>query len=305
VTSDEAGRIQFSIDGAGHQISFIGPGTGGQPPVLLPVTQIDRLWVYPGRDIRLPLRIYNPRSEAMEKVKVVLTSEYPTVEIHTDPVELPKIDPGGFIDVSELFRLRFTAGMGYFSPTRLRLSMTYDGWLESHENIDLLVAPEIIPEPVAIEVLDGRTVTFKVFRQSGNQGGGAAIERTVSEGKGNGNGIPERGEKVTIWVKMTQGMDPFDKNTWHRCRVYFDSPWLAEVGLIEEEKQREWTGARERSSLIYLSENAPPGVTIPVLLENESWSFHFTPDVRYGREKLYQAFQLHTPHLHRYAAKVP
>src|SRR5881397_1128231 len=58
------------------------------------------------------------------------------------------------------------------------------------------------------------TSTFKVFRQSGNQGGGAAIERTVSEGKGNGNGVPEPGEKVTIWVKMTQGMDPFDKNTW-------------------------------------------------------------------------------------------
>jgi hypothetical protein len=53
-----------------------------------------------------------------------------------------------------------------------RLSMTYDGWYETHEKIDLLVAPEIIPEPAAVEVLDGRSVTFKVFRQRGNQGGG-------------------------------------------------------------------------------------------------------------------------------------
>jgi hypothetical protein len=104
---------------------------------------------------------------------------------------------------------------------------------------------------------------------------------------------------------MTQGMDPFDKNTWHRGRVYFESPWLAEIGLIEEDKQREWTGARERSSLIQVSEGAPSGKTIPVLLENESQSFHYTPDVRYGREKLYQAFQLHTSHLHRYVLKVP
>ena len=304
-TSDEAGRIRFAIDGAGHQISFIGPGTGSQPPVLLPLTQRDRLWVNPGREIHLPLRVYNPRGEAMEKVKLVLTSEYPTVEIQTGPVELPKIEPGAFIDVSERFRLRFTAGAGYFSPTRLRLSMTHDGWYETHENIDLLVAPEIIAEPAAVEVLDGRTVTLRVFRQSGNQGGGTAIERTVSEGKGNGNGIPEPGERVTMWVKMTQGMDPFDKNTWHRGKVYFDSPWLTEIGLIEEDKQREWTGARERSSLIQVSQGAPPGTTISVLLENESQSFHYTPDVRYGREKLYQAFQLHTFHLHRHTIKVP
>jgi hypothetical protein len=35
-------------------------------------------------------------------------------------------------------------------------------------------------------------------------------------------------------------------------------------------------------------------------LDNETWSYHFTPDVRYGREPLYQAFQLHRHHLHRY-----
>ena len=53
------------------------------------------------------------------------------------------------------------------------------------------------------------------------------------------------------------------------------------------------------------SPQAPAGVRIPLLLDNESWSFHYTPDVRYGREKLYQAFQLHTHHLHRYELKVP
>ena len=34
--------------------------------------------------------------------------------------------------------------------------------------------------------------------------------------------------------------------------------------------------------------------------DNETWSYHFTPDVRCGREPLYQAFQLHRHHLHRY-----
>jgi hypothetical protein len=42
-----------------------------------------------------------------------------------------------------------------------------------------------------------------------------------------------------------------------------------------------------------------------LLLDNESWSFRYTPDVRYGAEPLYQAFQLHTRHLHQYELKVP
>lgn len=303
-TSDPEGRLRFTIDGGGHEISFVGSGTGAQPPVLLQITQRDRAWVYPGMGLHFPLRIYNPRGEPMTSVKVALSSEYPTVNIEASPVELPKIESGEFVDVAQRFRLRFTAGAGYFAPARLRITMTYDGWHEVSENIDVLVAPEIVAEPAAVEVFDGRSATLKVFRQAGNQGGGASIDRTVSEGKGNGNGIPEPDENVTLWVKMAQGMDPFDKNNWHRCRVYADSPWVEEVGLIEDEKQREWTGARERTSLIHISARVAPGTMIPILLENESWSFHYTPDARYGTEKLYQAFQLHSRHLHRYTLEI-
>ena len=106
-------------------------------------------------------------------------------------------------------------------------------------------------------------------------------------------------------MRLAQGMDPFDKNTWHRCKVYTESPWVREVGDIEEEKQREWTGARERTSLIALSTSAPQGDGISLLLSNESWSFHYTPDVRYGVLPLYQAFQLHTRHLHKLELQIP
>jgi len=82
--------------------------------------------------------------------------------------------------------------------------------------------------------------------------------------------------------------------------VYSDSRWVSEIDDIQETKQREWTGAQSRASVVRLSKDAPAGSTIPLLLDNESWTFHFTPDVRYGPEKLYQAFQLHTRHLHHY-----
>ena len=60
----------------------------------------------------------------------------------------------------------------------------------------------------------------------------------------------------------------------------------------------------ERTSVIRLSLSTPRGATIPLLLANESWSYHYTPDVRYGAQELYQAFQLHTHHLHRYELRV-
>ena len=258
-TADADGRLEFTVDGSGHQLSFIGPGTGGEPPVLLPWTTKDKLRLLPQTSVALPLRVYNPRGEAMTEVKIEASSEYPTVQFLRRTATLPKIEPGAAVDLAQHFSMRLTSGNGYFEPLRVQIKLTYDGWHEVTRDLDLLVIPEVLPKPAAVEVLDGRTVTLKVFHQQGNQGGGKSIERTVTEGKGNGNGVLEPGEEATLWVKMVQGMDPFDKNNWYRCKVYSDSTWIEEVADIQEGKQREWTGAQERSSLVRLSPKTPRG----------------------------------------------
>jgi len=235
----------------------------------------------------------------MEKVTLKLSSEYPTAEVIEGSTVIERIEPGSAEDVSAHMRVRFTSGGGYYAKARVRLDLTYDGWYETSENIDVAIEPELAPEPLGIEVLDGRSFRFQVFRQAGNQGGGSSIEREVTEGEGNGNGILEPGENATIWVKLAQGMDPFDKNNWYRCKVRTDSEWVTEIDDIQEKKQLEWTGAKNRTSVIRLSSDTPRGTRIPLVLENESWSYRYTPDVRYGTEPLYQAFQLHTFHIHR------
>jgi predicted alpha/beta superfamily hydrolase len=289
--ADPTGRLTIQIDGVGHQLSFVGPGAGGQPPVLLPLTAKDKLRLASGQDLSLPIRIYNPRGLAMESVRVKLTSEYPTVQILAGETVIPKIETGAVADIAGRMRVRFTAGAGYFAPTRLLLTLTYDGWHSITKNIDVLVIPELIETTREVIILDGRTATLNVFRQKGNQGGG---------GKGNGNGVLEPGEEATIWVRLRQGLDPFDKNNWYRAKVYSDSRWIVEVEDLQEQKQLEWTGAKERTSVIRLASNTPPGARISLLLDNESWSYVWTPDVRYGIERLYQAFQSHRHHLHRY-----
>ncbi len=233
-----------------------------------------------------------------------MSSDYPTVALLTPEVTIAEIAPGAAVDLSGRLTARFTAGADGFAPARIDLRIGYDGGRSTTDRIDLLVIPEQLPAPDGVEVLDGRSMTFHVFRQAGNQGGGASIERHVTEGSGNGNGILEPGEEATIWVRMVQGMDPFDKNNWYRAKVYSDSPWIEEVQDIQEQKQREWTSAQSRTSVIRLSPDAPPGEAITLLLDNESWSFQYTPDFRYGGERLYQAFQLHRHHLHRFEVRV-
>lgn len=304
VEADSEGRIRFEVDGAGRQISFAGPGTGGEPPILLPLASSDRPLVRPARQASLPLSVYNPRGEAMEDVRIEVSSKYPTVELIEDSTTLARIEPGERVDLSERLRARFTAGAGYFAPARINVRMTYDGWYKVTRTLDVRVVPAVLPAPAEVEILDGRTFTFPVFRQGGNQGGGESIEREVTEGSGDGDGMLEPGEEATFWVRIEQGLDPFDKNNWHRAKIYSDSEWIAEVEDIQENKQREWTGAQNRTSVIRLSPEAPSGLRIELLLENETWSFRYTPEVRYGRENLYQAFQEHRFRLRRYELEV-
>lgn len=299
------GRLTISTDGAGHQLSISGPGAADQPPVLLPLTTKEVLRLPPNQDLALPVRVYNPRQVAIRDIKATLSSEYPTVQVLKGEITIPKIEPAASVDLSSALHVRFTAGEGYFARTRLKLDISYDGYHVTSKDVDVMVIPENIPQPMEVMILDGRTATLNVFRQKGNQGGGGSVPRKVTEGKGNGNGVLEPVEEATIWVHLRQGMDPFDKNNWYRAKVYTDSPWITDVGDLEEQKQLEWTSAKERTSVIRLSPNTPHGTRIPLLLDNESWSFAWTPDVRYGKEKLYQAFQLHTHHLHHYELVVP
>ncbi|MCS7023191.1 MAG: esterase family protein [Bryobacteraceae bacterium] len=304
IQADESGRLRLELTGAVTQVSLAGPGLDIPKLVVLPVTSKEVLRVLPGGEQRLPVRIYNPRATPVKNVSCRLESEYPTVEITVATAQIEEIPAFSVSSGCGQLSARFISGDGDYAHARLSLAVV-EGKVEQTHNLDVAIAPSVRPAPLAIEVLDGRTVSFPVFRQKGNQGGGASIQRTVTEGRGNGNGRWEPGEEVTIWVKLAQGLDPFDRGNWYRAKVFAHSPWIEEVADLQEQKQLEWTGAKERTSLVRLLPGAPAGAEIPIILRHESWSFHFTPDVRYGREPLYQAFQLHRYHVYEWKLRVP
>jgi len=304
INADAEGRLTVATDGSGHEISIIGPGATERLPVLLPVTNSDVLRVSPGVRVNLPIRVYNPGLKAITNLTVSLRSDYATVQLPGEAARVPVLGPGETVDLSDRLAATFVAGAGYYAPARIEITLACEGRAQQARDIDVLIEPSLVPPPLAVEILDGRTATFSVFRQKGNQGGGGSVQRTVTEGRGNGNGVLEPGEQATIWVKVQQGLDPFDKGNWYRAKIYSTSPWLTEAQDIEEQKGLEWTSAQQRTSVVELSRAVPAGAVIPIMLDNESWSFWWTPDVRYGPETLYQAFQLHEHHLHRYEIKV-
>jgi len=297
LTSSQDGRLTFVLDGQGHEVS-IGNGQEFRAPVLLPVgTQVPPI-VPPDEDIHLPLKLYNCLDITARNIEVSLSSEYPTVAIQGGPLRLDSIAPGEVVDIGRHFTQRFTSTDGFFQHCRLILNIGYRGWYSHSERIDVRILPTPLPQPEAVEIFDGRRKSLKIFRQAGNQGGGFIRERVVEEGTGDGDGTAGPGEEITLWIQVPQGLDPFDKYTWHRTRVYTDDPYVTITADLGEPKGREWTSVQNHTSRFRISPQCPRGHSIKLILQSESYSFHWQPDMRFGKELLQQARQLHRYQLH-------
>lgn len=309
--ADPKGRLHLATDCNGHEFSFSGEDINAvQSLILLPLTTHDYRRLMPGTPLNLPIRIWNPGAAPLKNLHVELSSDYPTAQILRGSVDIPGLKPGETLDLSSRFLVQFTAGGGDFARTRLYLNAnaaTGKDKPESaamHTYFDVLVAPSNLAPPLAMAVLDGRTKTFPTFYQ-GVHGGGTSVPRTVTEGKGNRNGELEPGEQATVWVQVRQGLDPFDKGNWCRAKVYSDSPWITEIADLQENKGREWTAAQNRTSLIELNPATPKGTEVNAILDCETYSYTFTPDVRYGTRPLYQPYQFHRHQLYLWTWKVP
>jgi poly(3-hydroxybutyrate) depolymerase len=309
LVADPQGRLHLTTDCSGHEFGISGDGISTvRAAVLLPLTTHDHLRLLPDKPLTLPIKIWNPGAAPLQNLHVELSSDYPTVQILRGSAIIPQLNPGQVADLTSKFLVQFTSGDGDFARTRLSLNaITANDRPEPsalHTYFDVFVAPSNLGPPLAVAVLDGRARTFPTFYQ-GVHGGGTSVSRTVTEGKGNGNGEIEPGEQATIWLQTAQGLDPFDKGNWCRAKVYSDSPWITETADLQESKGREWTSAENRTSVIELNPATPEGTEVHAILDCETYSYTFTPDVRYGTQPLYQPYQFHRHQLYVWTWKVP
>jgi len=303
LTSSEKGRLTFELDGSGHDIALAG-GSQVRAPVLLPLGQGGVPIVKTDVEQNLPLKLLNTYDFTVRNIGVSLTSLYPTVKISGGGFTIDSIAPGQVVDIGERISQQYASTSGFMQHCRLNLHLQFNGWHGQDNRIDVRVLPTPLTTPDSVVVLDGRTATFGVFRQGGNQGGGFIRQRTVSEGRGNGNGIAEPGEEITVWVRTEQGLDPLDKHSWHRTKVYSHSSSISVTQDIAEQKELEWTSVKDHTSAVKISEDCADGARIELLLESESYSYVWKPDYRFGEQLLRQAFQFHRDAVQRFVLKV-
>jgi hypothetical protein len=106
-------------------------------------------------------------------------------------------------------------------------------------------------------VLDGRTVDNVLsFNQQINE-----LEKVnLSGGSGNGNGIPECGEEVLVYIRLDQGLAPKDKNSFHKTRLVgeWEDPYVR-INRLKYEIKIGQASATSILSYVFFSDKMPEG----------------------------------------------
>ena len=303
VKADKEGCLRITTDGLGHDLS-IAKEIEYSAPVMLPLADGGEPIVSPDEKVNLPLRFYNCTGTDLNNVSFTVSSEYPTVQVNGETVIFDKIKPGEVVDLGDRYSYEFFSTAGSMQHARLDINIGYRGWYSQKERVDVKILPTPLKEADEVTILDDRSQALPIFTQAGNQGGGSIRDKVIEEGSGDGDGIPERGERVTIWLKVDQGLDPFDKGSLHKTWIKSNDPYVRVVEDQPMVKEREWTSVHFHASLIEISPDCPPGHVADLILKAESWTFHWQPDTRFGEELLYQAQQFHKEHVRSYKLRI-
>lgn len=303
VKSDSEGRLKLTTDGLGHDLS-IAQELEYRAPVMLPLPDGGEPIVGTGTKAILPLRFYNCTGTDLNNVSFTVSSEYPTVHVNGETVTFDKIKPGETVYLGDRYSCEFFSTSGDMQHARIDVNIGYRGWYSQKERVDVRILPTPLEEAGKVVILDGGSESLPIFTQAGNQGGGSIKDQLIEEGSGDGDGNPERGERVAIWLKVDQGLDPFDKESMHKTWIHSNDPYVRVVEDQPMNKGREWTSVHFHASLIEIAPDCPPGHVADLILKAESWSFVWQPDTRYGEELLYQARQRHKAHIRSYKLKI-
>ncbi len=269
IRASAGGRLSFDLPGGGHVVG-ISPADRGRHGILriLPPGNTDYLWFETGKQCHLPLTLLNVGTGDMKKVTIRAFSDHPALHFTENRAGefLLKAKSLRHIDV---FDFSFGKWDIDHAVGNIRLEISVDGVVRDTQKLVFFVTP---PSPYVdrkdVMVLDGRTVKdVPVYFQ----GYDTIRKITLSGGKGNGNGIPEKGEEVLVYIRLPQGPASRDTNTWHRTFLIgeYEDPYVHVNRLKYEEKLRQ-AGATSVSSYISLGKDMPDDHIPELWLQVES-----------------------------------
>ncbi|HUQ67705.1 MAG TPA: alpha/beta hydrolase-fold protein [Flavitalea sp.] len=247
--SDDEGRLMITVNGSIHEIG-INKKMDKPQLAVADVTLHDVGWATQGREIKLGLRILN-------KGMAIAKNVHATISPFRKNVKVIKGDAS--IGVIGLNEIKGAAAVSFISNTdsieiiKLRVDIKDDNNNQWTEYIDVPVKKQV-QEIKDFEIADGRIVS--VVRS------GVDIE-SILLGKGNGDGIANRGETIVVLVK--------DSGKLWRTDLTFSDRYLNQ-GDVVSRKSDNWTnmdhvGGSAKYDEVLISAEYPHDSTVETFAE--------------------------------------
>ena len=236
-------------------------GKDNEPaPDLRMVDILNRDYIYleNGREYSHEFRLVNIGNGDAQNITIRASSSHPHINFIVDEINIPELESGGSVLIDKEFKFSFDGYDKENLAGNLRFGIKINGVFTDAQKIVFMATPG---SPYAVEdeviVLDGRTVKdVRVFNQQINE-----VERIdISGGYGNGNGIPDRGEEVLVYIQLDQGLAPGDKNTFHKTRMVGEGrdPYVS-VNRLKYDIKIGQASATSVLSYVFFSDIMPAG----------------------------------------------
>ncbi len=251
------GRLSFGLDGGGHLVGINGQGPGSTPKLNMVFDHNqENFYFESGVPYSLNFKLVNTGENEARNIEITASSSHSFFAIDSNKVKVERITGGNYIALNNQFRFSFTQYNDSIPAGSILFEIKADGTVLDTARIMVFPTPKssrAAKEDVII--LDGRSVdSIPVYRQGPN-----VIEmRTLAGGEGNGNGVPEPGEKFLVYIRLPKGIGPNDTNTFHRAYLvnHQQNPYVTVEALNYEWKSRQ-AGATSVASIISLSRDMP------------------------------------------------
>ena len=235
VTSDKKGRIQYQGQGQDSNIGLYQPGDPGH--ITMAAYSLDKNMPGVGDIVSLSPLLFNKGGAAVDSVCIELIAQDDEVEVMDPAISIGKIGQGSLHEKTG-FRIR--SRHAELDRAKLKLTVSYNGKKDQF----LLEVPFYSPEKTLskFEIADGRNVNLEV-------------ENQTRVGEGNGNGIANPGEWISIFTKSD-----LDSLQDFGLQLFTEDPY------VDMDNRRmlflaraDWSGAQRLTSQVKIKPNCPDG----------------------------------------------
>jgi len=271
INADTDGKLAFELGGGGHIIGINGSNSGVGAKLRM-VHKHNKEYHYfeVGKSYSLDFKLVNVGGGKAGNIEISAYSPHPYVNFKDSIIKIPGIKSGNVLDLND----QFNFNVGQYSDSSFVGTMFFkvkiNGLIADTQRIMFFTTPEspYIIDKDDIIILDGRTVSdIPIFSQGPN-----IIEKQeISGGRGNGNGILERGEEVLVYIKLEKGMAINDTNTFHRTYLinHLDEPFINVNRLLYGERLLQ-ASKTHTGTILSISDNTPGNKVFDLWFKIES-----------------------------------